>query len=261
MSDKIKLEFLLDEIERESEVVEVAKSETLDFVKGEKAFLILQGEVVAFSSRNSRAGMSGTITLGKHDPIGFAEAIASRSPSLRYVTNTKVKLLVINAVALRKAIAGANILAATIIRYIVARIFKESQRSKNYLFEDEFIERNRDMFLQAKFAKGEQIFTSSTQVAKMFFIRAGTVEISTSDGVVLGTLSVGECFGEAALLSDRKRQLTATAITNVHTIVMEKTLVLNEIKKNTILVQLTALVLLRRMDIMNLLRLEKSREV
>jgi CRP-like cAMP-binding protein len=261
MTDKIELEYLLNELERESAAVEVGKSETLDFVTGDKAFLILEGEVVAFSGQNAKTGMSRTITLGKHDPIGFAEAIVSKPPSLRYVTNTEVKLLEVDAVALRKAIAGANILAATIIRYIVARIFKESQRSKNYLFEDEFIERNRDIFLQAKFAEGEQIFTPSTQIAKMFFIRSGTVEISTSDGIVLGALSVGECFGEAALLSDRKRKFTATAITKVHTIVIEKTLVLNEIKKNTTLVQLTALVLLKRMDIMNLLRLEKSREV
>ena len=88
-----------------------------------------------------------------------------------------------------------------------------------------------------------------------------SVEISTSDGIALAALSVGECFGEAALLSDRQRRFSATAITKVDTIVIEKTPVLNEIKKNTTLVQLTALVLLRRMDIMNLLRLEKSREI
>ena len=94
----------------------------------------------------------------------------------------------------------------------------------------------------------------------MYFIKSGTVEITASDGLVLGTLKGGECFGEGALLSDRKRLYTATAVSPIETVAIEKSIVLREIQKNSTLVQIIALVLLRRLEIMNTLRLEKARE-
>ncbi|SVE50532.1 uncharacterized protein METZ01_LOCUS503386, partial [marine metagenome] len=154
VTDKIDLLDLVRTIQSEETTIGVKKSEYLDFVKGDEAFLVLDGEVVAFDRHDVKTGLSQTITLGKDDPIGFAEAIASRTPTLRYVANTEVKLLKIDAMALRKSVAEANILAATIIRYIVSRIFKETKRSKNYMFEDEFIDRNRDIFHRAKIASG-----------------------------------------------------------------------------------------------------------
>ena len=260
VTDKIDLLDLVRTIQSEETTIGVKKSEYLDFVNGDEAFLVLDGEVVAFDRHDVKTGLSQTITLGKDDPIGFAEAIASRTPTLRYVANTEVKLLKIDAMALRKSVAEANILAATIIRYIVSRIFKETKRSKNYMFEDEFIDRNRDIFHRAKIASGDRVFSPQNQVPMMYFIRTGTVEISASDGIVLGTLKDGECFGEGALLRDRKRRFTATALSEVEAVVIEKSLVLKEIKKNSTLVQLAAVVLLRRLEIMNTFRLEKARE-
>ncbi len=260
MTDKLDLAELVRAMQEEETTIEVEKSANLDFVDGDNAFLVLEGEVIAFDEIDAGTGLRKTITLRKDDPIGFAEAIASRIPALRYAANTDVKLLKVSALSLRKAVSESNILAATIIRYIVTRIFRDIKRSNNYLFEDEFIDRNRAIFHLAKYAIDDQIFSPASQVLMMYFIKTGSVEITASDGLVLGTLKGGECFGEGALLSDRKRLYTATAVSEVETIAIEKSLVLREIKKNSPLVQVVTLVLLRRLEIMNTLRLEKARE-
>ena len=260
MTDKIDLAALVSALRKDEKIIEIERSEYLDFVNGEKAFLVLEGEVVAFDEIDPGTGLRKTITLRQDDPVGFAEAIASRIPSLRYAANSDVKLLELSAVSLRKAVSEANILAATVIRYIVSRIFKDIKRSNNYMFEDEFIDRNHDIFHLGKYAVDDRIFSPSTQVFMMYFIKSGSVEITASDGLVLGTLKGGECFGEGALLSDRKRLYTATAVSQVETVAIEKSIVIREIKKNSPLVQIVTLVLLRRLEIMNTLRLEKARE-
>ena len=260
MTDKIDLGRLVKALQNQETIIEVEKSDYLDFINGNDAFLVLDGEIVAFDEVDAKTRLRKTITLRKDDPIGVAEAIASRIPALRYAANTDVKLLKIDARSLRKAVSEANILAATIIRYIVGRIFKDIKRSSNYMFEDEFIDRNHDIFHVAKFDSNDRIFSPQNAVLMMYFIKSGTVEITASDGLVLGTLKGGECFGEGALLSDRKRLYTATAVSPIETVAIEKSIVLREIQKNSILVQIIALVLLRRLEIMNTLRLEKARE-
>ena len=80
-----------------------------------------------------------------------------------------------------------------------------------------------------------------------------------SDGARLGLLEEGECFGESAIITNKDRTLDATALTEVEAIGIEKSLVLRELQKNPELVQLATLALLKRLEIMNHLRLNKGR--
>ena len=93
----------------------------------------------------------------------------------------------------------------------------------------------------------------------MYFIRYGQVEISSSDGARLGLLEEGECFGESAIITNKDRTLDATALTEVETIGIERSVVLRELQKNSELVQLVTLVLLKRLEIMNHLKLNRGR--
>ena len=97
MTEKIDLTRLVKALQNQEAIIEVEKSDYLDFINGNDAFLVLDGEVVAFDEVDASTRLRKTITLRKDDPIGVAEAIASRIPALRYAANTDVKLLKIDA--------------------------------------------------------------------------------------------------------------------------------------------------------------------
>ena len=235
------------------------KSEHIEVSKSGQVYVVLEGEVVAFDKRISKSVIKDTVTLKEGDPIGFAEAIAFKEPFFDYVANTPVKLLVVDPLKLRDLVSKANVLATTVIRYVVSRIFDEVRSSKNYVFEDEFVNRNKDIFVLFRYAPDDRIFSSFSKNLYMYFIRYGQVEISSSDGARLGLLEEGECFGESAIITNKDRTLDATALTEVETIGIEKSVVLSELKKNPELVQLATLVLLKRLEIMNHLKLSRGR--
>ena len=136
------------------------KSEHIEVSKSGQVYVVLEGQVVAFDKRISKSVIKDTVTLKEGDPIGFAEAIAFKEPFFDYVANTPVKLLVVDALKLRDVVSKANVLATTVIRYVVSRIFDEVRSSKNYVFEDEFVNRNKDIFVLFRYAPDDRIFSS-----------------------------------------------------------------------------------------------------
>ena len=128
------------------------KSEHIEVSKSGQVYVVIEGQVVAFDKRISKSVIKDTVTLKEGDPIGFAEAIAFKEPFFDYVANTPVKLLVVDPLKLRDLVSKANVLATTVIRYVVSRIFDEVRSSKNYVFEDEFVNRNKDIFVLFRYA-------------------------------------------------------------------------------------------------------------
>ena len=63
------------------------------------------------------------------------------------------------------------------------------------------------------FKKGDVIFDISEKSDDLYLINAGMVQIESSEGMVLATLSKGEMFGEmASILGERKRTARAIAL-------------------------------------------------
>ena len=62
-----------------------------------------------------------------------------------------------------------------------------------------------------------------------------------------------------SIITNKDRTLDATALTEVETIGIERSVVLRELQKNSELVQLATLVLLKRLEIMNHLKLNRGR--
>ena len=257
-NEEIDLMEILSSQAKQWSTTTLQKSERIDVSKQNLAYIVLQGQVVAFDKRTSNAGTKETVTLKRGDPVGFAEALAFKEPIFDYVAGTPAKLLEVSALKLRDEVSKANVLATTIIRYVVNRIFDDVRSSKNYLFEDEFVNKNKKIFLLTRYSPGERIFSSHSNNLYMYFIRHGQVEIASSKGERLGLLEDGECFGESAVITKKERTLDATALTNVETIAIEKSVVLRELKKNSELVQLTSWALLKRLEIMNELKLKSS---
>lgn len=59
---------------------------------------------------------------------------------------------------------------------------------------------------------GEFVFHVDDSPRYMYFISTGTVEAINRDGVILGTLTTGDFFGEMALLEKRKRNVSIRAL-------------------------------------------------
>ena len=67
--------------------------------------------------------------------------------------------------------------------------------------------------VRKSFKKGDVIFDISEKSDDLYLINAGMVQIESSEGMVLATLSKGEMFGEmASILGERKRTARAVAL-------------------------------------------------
>ena len=63
------------------------------------------------------------------------------------------------------------------------------------------------------FKKGDVIFDISEKSDDLYLINAGMVQIESSEGMVLATLSKGEMLGEmASILGERERTARAVAL-------------------------------------------------
>jgi len=83
------------------------------------------------------------------------------------------------------------------------------------------------------FAPGAMIMNKGDQADEMFFIVAGTVEISVSDGYF--ELRAGEYFGEMALLERRTRNADAVAQSKCNLLILEASAFESLMRRNPIL--------------------------
>ena len=70
--------------------------------------------------------------------------------------------------------------------------------------------------VRTPYKQGDVIFDISEKSDDLYLIHTGTVQIESSEGLVLATLEKGEMFGEmASILGERERTARAVAVNNV----------------------------------------------
>jgi CRP/FNR family transcriptional regulator, cyclic AMP receptor protein len=82
---------------------------------------------------------------------------------------------------------------------------------------------------------GEVLFREGERGEEMYLIRSGKVEISNSSGgakKVLATLSEGSFLGEMAIVDDAPRSATATAMTDVALLILDRAAFKGQIQEN-----------------------------
>ena len=191
-------EALLVQVSDWSNLVGVGVDEEFDFASQDYAFLIESGAVLAYGEKDRETGIKATQTFGVHDPIGFAEAIAVRDIRLEFRKLSDLTLIKFDSAELRKQVNSANVLAKTIIKYSLSRIFDSKRSANNFSFEDEFINKNYRFLTRMRVAQEEEVFRVNGDAQRMFFIEKGLVEIVSETNKILADLGIGECFGEAA---------------------------------------------------------------
>ena len=246
---------LLKELNVQSELLEVKLGSNFDFTQKEYAYIIEGGSVLVTGEKNSQTGLFPTHTLEAHDPIGFAEAIVARPIGLRLQQKSDVKLRKFNSFELREFVARANVFSKTIIKYSIGRILGLPRGASTFAFEEEFIDKNYKLLIRRVVTQDEAIFTIGATAAEMFFIESGSVRITSNENKVMANLGVGGCFGESALFDDRLRtnQVIATSETNL--LVINREQVEREVNKEPPIVRLIVLLLIKRLEIMNTLRM------
>ena len=246
---------LLQEFNGAENLVKIGLKDSFDYTGKDQVFLIESGSVLMFGKKDAKTGIRETQIFGTHDPIGFAEAIASREVQLEFKPLTDLTLVRFDAAELRKQVNTANIFSKTIIKYSLARIFNIKRSGYNFAFEDDFINKKDNLFSRIKFSQDQVIFSAGSDSKKMFFIENGSVNIVSKSSSILANLSGGDCFGEAALLSSRPRNHTAIAQKECTLLVIEESIVFKELSRDSPLVRLSVIVLLKRLELMNKMRM------
>ncbi len=248
-------ETLLGQVSDSSNLVEVGVDDDFDFTLKDQIFLIESGSVLAYGEKDPETGIKATQTFGVHDPIGFTEAIAVRDIGLEFRKLSDLTLRKFDPAELRKQVNSANVFSKTIIKYSLSRIFDAKKSSSNFSFEEEFVNKQYRFLTRKKVAQDEEIFRVNSDAQKMFFIEKGLIGIVSRNNRMVADLSDGECFGEAALLSDRPRNYAAIARKDSSLLVIERSTVEHEMTDDSPLVRLSVLVLLKRLELMNKLRI------
>ena len=222
------------------------------------AFVISTGSALATHSKQLASGTFSTQTFTEGDPIGFAEVIALQEQSLKFREIESVSLIQIAGEDIKKAVDESGFLVKEMIRYSVFRVFERSRNRFNTIFEDKLIKKYRKTILRIPYSKGDKIFYSKSDPDSIFFIEKGNVKLLTNNGNVLTTLRPTDCFGEGSLISNQHRSMTAVAAVDCVLIKLPGSKVEAEIGKEHPLVQLALLQLVKRVHLMNQMRLIES---
>ena len=96
-------------MDNESKLLDVQFKNKFDFNQKEYAYVIESGSVLATREEGLKTGLLPTHTLEAHDPIGFAEAIVTRTTGFRFEQKSNVILRQFSSSDLRRAVEGANV--------------------------------------------------------------------------------------------------------------------------------------------------------
>ena len=248
-------ETLLHQVKNQTEVIEVSADDKFNFLDRDFAYIIESGSVLVVGERSSETGVSPTHTLEVNDPIGCAEAIAARPPKLKFKQVADLTLRQFKSSDIRKFVDRANVFSKTIIKYSIGRIFGQTRTSSNLAFEEGFIDKNYDLLKTRRVARDEEVFKIGSVAKDMFFINKGLVQVVSKEMKVIAELGVGECFGESALFDFRPRTYGVVASQNSDLLVIDSEQVEIEVSKEPAIVRLAVLLLVKRLEVMNNLRL------
>ena len=232
--------------------------DVLHEIKKGNVFVISSGSMLAFNSEHLDSGTAATQTFGIGDPLGFAETLLQQPLTMTFKSIGPVSLLRIKGDLVKQVVNKSGVLAKEIIRYSLARIYDRSRKRPNVLFEDWLLEKYKLQIVRVVFEADETIFSAESTPDAMFFIEEGRVDLLTDNRKILATLQVTDCFGEASLISSRKRSVTAVASRKCVLLRLDGALVEKEIRSEHPLVQLSVIQLLRQVHLMNQMRLVKS---
>ena len=160
----------------------------------EECFIIKEGSVLA------RDASGKTFSLEPGHPIGFAEAMVSRSYELEYVLKEDTSVYAFKSSEVRKALATSSSLTRGMAKYSLDRIFNTKKSKTYHLIDDGFLSKQEERFPMREFADDETIFMRN-QKPKFFFLLSQVRLNSIQERIKLLQLIILETLLEKWLYS------------------------------------------------------------
>ncbi len=242
-------ELLLSLSDEHVSKVNIQLIDEFNFNQKDFCFIIDNGSVLSYGKRKF------TQLLKSGDPISFAETILGKENLLTYKKISDLELTQIDGRVIRDEVNSAGPLAKSIIKYTFSRIFELPKSTTPIFFEDKFLNPNEKILKIRKFVIGDVIFRTGSTNQDMYFIENGAIKLLSKNNRVLAELSTGHCFGESAILREKKREISAVVTQDTILRIIDKNILFDEISKETPYVKLSLLLILRRLEFMNTLRM------
>ena len=224
------------------------KDDLLNDKDHEECFIIKEGSVLA------RDKSGKTTTLNKGDPIGFAEAMVSRSYELKYILKEDTIVFAFKSSLIRKTISSSSSLMRGITKYTLDRIFHNSKSKTYHLIDDGFLSKQEDKFPIKEYGDGEIIFMVNQKPKFFFYVESGKVQLVSKNEKVVATFNDGESFGEMALFTNTLRSVTAKSVGKTTLQVVSAEFIKNYFDKEDPLIKFCLLSIFGRLKAMNNLR-------
>ena len=214
----------------------------------DECFIIKEGSVLA-------RDISGkTFTLEPGHPIGFAEAMVSRSYELEYILKEDTSVYAFESGLIRKALATSSSLTRGMAKYSLDRIFNTKKSKTYHLIDDGFLSKQEERFPMREFADDETIFMRNQKPKFFFYVESGKVELHSRTDKVVATYYPGDSFGEMALFTDSYRSATAKSIGKTTLQLVSKDYIREYFENEDPLVKFSLVCILERLRAMNNLR-------
>ena len=244
----LEIKKILEQVETKKNILKVGQGGVFKIPTSAGGLLISEGEMLAYSENKF------TQTFREMDPLNIAETVARKDALLEFKALANTRLIEFSGDNLRKEVAVAGPVSASIIKYSLSRIFDSRNKQNNYKFEDQFLNKNLKILNQVAFGADDTIFNQGDIADSMFYIETGSVKLVATTGEELAMLKSGECFGEAALINDSGRMCSAIANERTALFAINRDMLFKEISNDSPLNQLVVVSLLKRLDLMNKLR-------
>ena len=229
-------------------VHELKKEHLSKDIDREECFIIKEGSVLA----KDKSGK--TTTLEKGTPIGFAEALLTRSYDLNYVLKEDTSVFAFKSSEIRKAIRGSSSLTRGIVKYTLDRIFQNNQSKTYHLIDDGFLSKQKDKFPLKDYSDGDTIFMRNQKPKFFFYVESGKVQLVSKEEKIIATFSNGDSFGETALFTDTLRSVTAKSVGNTTLQVVSAEFIKSYFDNEDLLIKFCLISILERLKAMNNLR-------
>ena len=214
----------------------------------EECFIIKEGSVLA------RDTSGKTFSLEPGHPIGFAEAMVSRSYELEYVLKEDTSVYAFKSSEVRKALATSSSLTRGMAKYSLDRIFNTKKSKTYHLIDDGFLSKQEERFPMREFADDETIFMRNQKPKFFFYVESGKVELHSRTDKVVATYYPGDSFGEMALFTDSYRSATAKSVGNTTLQMVSREYIKEYFENEDPLVKFSLVCILERLRAMNNLR-------
>lgn len=251
--DRLDQDQLLNEVAGLGHTQRRVIKDAAELSKGDEVFFITQGKALIREDAVLSHGLDSTQTFTVGDSIYLAAVLSKRPRDWQFTVHEPLEVIAVDGASIRSAVMKSGFLVAEVIRNSVTRVFDIQQR-ENAAFEDRFFKQFRRVALNSLYKAGDCIYRIGEEAMGLYFIAEGSVYLTTARNARFAELRETDFFGETSLLSSGRHGKNVYAKSDCSVMLLDAVSVRQEVERESPLVQLVLLNILRVLELMNQLR-------